>query len=48
MEALSKLDAINLPSIMLEYMNKIIIVKDRKHELVHGCLMNYVFEHFGV
>lgn len=43
MESLSRLEDINLPSIMLEHIRKIITSKEGKHGLAYGYLLNGVF-----
>lgn len=45
MEALGKLEEINLPTIMLEHMGQIITTKDGKHGMAYGYLLGKVFKH---
>ncbi|KAH0665678.1 hypothetical protein KY285_026884 [Solanum tuberosum] len=48
MEKLDELDKINLPSIMLEHMHRVMTWKEAKHEISYGYLLNLVFNHFKV
>lgn len=47
MKALRKLEAINLPGLMVEHIHLIMNMKDGKHRLTYGYLLNRVFDHFG-
>lgn len=48
MEALSTFQTINLAGVMIEHMHKIMNIKDSKHGLAYGFLLNKVFEFFKV
>lgn len=48
MDALCKFDALSLSRVMMEHMKKFMIVKDGRHGLAHGYLLNHVFQHFKV
>lgn len=48
MEALSKLEAINLSILMIKHMTIVMIMKNGKHDLAYGYPLNHVFEYFGV
>lgn len=48
MESLTKFKKVNPSVIMIEHMHKVINVKDRKHDLAYGFLLNRMFEHFKV
>ncbi|KAL3379112.1 hypothetical protein AABB24_000035 [Solanum stoloniferum] len=48
MEQMESFEAINLYGIMLEYMHVIMTVKNDKHGIAYGYLLNRVFDHFSV
>ncbi|XP_070025934.1 uncharacterized protein [Nicotiana sylvestris] len=48
MEALDSYTTINLPSIMIEHMQKVVELKDGNHGLPYGFLLTKVFEYFKV
>lgn len=41
--ALSKLETINLPALMMERIHNVITIKHDKHGLVYWYLLNYLF-----
>lgn len=47
MEKLETYEAINLSGIILEHMHRIMKVKNSKHGIAYGYLLNWVFYHFG-
>lgn len=48
MQKLDELETVILQTIMLEHMHKVMTWKNDKHYIPHGCLLNCLFEHFGV
>lgn len=48
MEAFNNFEAINLLAIILDHMNKTVMVKDSKHGIGYGLLFTKVFTYFGV
>lgn len=48
MEALCKLDAINLPAIMLEHIHKTVRVNNGKHDMGYGYFLTRVFKHLEI
>ncbi|KAH0696330.1 hypothetical protein KY290_013695 [Solanum tuberosum] len=48
MKQLETFEAINLPGIMLEHLHRIMTVKNGKHEIADGYLLNKVFNHFSM
>lgn len=47
-KALSKLDAINLPAIILEHIHKTVSVKEGKHGTGYGYFLTRAFNYFGL
>lgn len=48
MEAISKLEVINLLALRMEHITKVLTTREGKHSLAYGYLLNNVFEYFGV
>lgn len=48
MKALSKFELINLPTLIIEHLYKVIHIKNGKHGLSYGYLLTKVFKHFKV
>ncbi|KAH0644981.1 hypothetical protein KY284_032865 [Solanum tuberosum] len=48
MKALCKFDLLNLPSLMLEHMHKIMIEQNGKHVMGYGYFITKVFKHLEV
>lgn len=48
MEALSKYRQVNLPTIIIEHIHKVLKAKDRKHGLAYGFWLNWVFAYFDI
>lgn len=48
MEALSKLEAVNLLGLMLEHIYKITTFRDRRNGLMYVYLLNKVFSHYKI
>lgn len=48
MESLTKFNHVNLPTILIENMHKVMTIKDGRHGLAYGFLLNPVFTYFNV
>lgn len=47
MEKLNTMVEINLPTLMMEHMTKMLNMTEGKHEFAYGYLLNIVFEYYG-
>lgn len=48
MEKLVNVEEINLPTLMLEHMHRVMAWKKEKYGIPYGYLFNFVFNHFEV
>lgn len=47
-ESLSKFKEISLPATIIEHVHKVMMVRDRKHGLAYGYMLNKVFQFLKV
>lgn len=48
MEILGTLENINLLTLMMEHMTKALTMREGRHGLAYGYILNNIFEYFGV